>query len=160
MKVDIYSKKAIEQLLKNNFPDNVAVISFCSPETSKTNENDTFVDFSNETFPVFTVALHDIDIELLPKYGLTYDTYFPEVDKLAKFIYDAYNDGLDIICQCVYGQSRSAACAAAILEHFYRKGISIFSDYRYYPNQMIFHKIFDALENLTSGEPTSRNNLK
>lgn len=75
---------------------------------------------------------------------------FSEADDLAKFIYGAYNEGLDIICQCEYGQSRSAACAATILEHFYHNGISIFADYRYYPNQMIFHKVFDALNTLKS----------
>ena len=31
MNVSIYSRKAIEQLLSANFPNNVAVISFCDP---------------------------------------------------------------------------------------------------------------------------------
>ena len=77
--------------------------------------------------------------------GLTYDTYLLEADALAAFIYQARADGLDILCQCEYGQSRSAACAAAILEHFDSTGISIFADYRYYPNQVVYHKIIDAL---------------
>lgn len=51
-----------------------------------------------------------------------------------------------IICQCDYGQSRSAACAAAIIEYFEHRGISIFADYRYYPNQLVFNKIYEALE--------------
>jgi len=67
---------------------------------------------------------------------------------LAEFIYTAKADGLDIICQCEYGESRSSACAAAILEHFQKTGISIFADYRYYPNQVVYHKVFDALEKL------------
>lgn len=152
MKVDIYSREAVEELLKNDFPDNVAVISFYDPINRKTGKKDTPVDYSYKAFRVFSVAIHDIDLEILSDYGLTYDTYFPEVKALAEFIYDAYSDGLDIICQCVYGQSRSAACAAAILEHFYHNGISVFSDYRYYPNQMIFHKVLGALEQFTSGE--------
>ena len=41
--------------------------------------------------------------------------------------------------------SSSAACAAAILEYFNGTGISIFADYRYYPNQVVYHKIMDAL---------------
>ena len=49
---------------------------------------------------------------------MTYETYFPEVEELADFIYMAIEQGMDIICQCEYGQSRSAACAAAIKEHF------------------------------------------
>ncbi len=82
----------------------------------------------------------------LRRKGYTYDTYFPEADDMAAFIYHSYDNGMNIICQCEYGQSRSAACAAAILEHFYHNGISIFSDYNYYPNQVVYHKIYDALE--------------
>ena len=92
--------------------------------------------------------IYDIDIEVLGDFGLTYDTCFPEVNVLAKFIDKAKNDGMDIICQCEYGQSRSAGCAAAILEHYYKNGISIFADYRYYPNQLIFNKIYEALNRL------------
>ncbi len=148
MKVDIYSRKAIEKLLQNNFPKNAAVISFYDPVNPRTGESDKPVDYSHTANRVFTIAIHDIDLEVLQKYGLTYDTYFPEADDLAKFIYSAYNDNLNIICQCEYGQSRSAACASAILEHFYHNGISVFADYRYYPNQMVFHKVFDALNHL------------
>lgn len=148
MKVDIYSRKAIEKLLQSDFPKNVAVISFYDPANQKTGKRDKPVDYSHKTNRIFPVAIHDIDLEILPKYGLTYDTYFPEADDLAKFIYSAYNDNLNIICQCEYGQSRSAACASAILEHFYHNGISVFADYRYYPNQMVFHKVFDALNHL------------
>ena len=91
--------------------------------------------------------LNDIEIlKILEDYNLTYDTYFPEANSLAEFIYNAKKDGLDIICQCEYGESRSSGCAAAILEHFYSNGISIFVDYRYYPNQLVYHKVFDALE--------------
>ena len=32
------------------------------------------------------------------------------------------------------------------MEHFYKNGISVFADYRYYPNQVVYHKVFDALE--------------
>lgn len=148
MKVDIYSRKAIEKLLQDDFPRNVAVISFYDPVNRRTGERDKPVDYSHKTNRIFSIAIYDIDLEVLPKYGLTYDTYFPEADNLAKFIYSSYNEGLDIICQCEYGQSRSAACASAILEHFYHNGISVFADYRYYPNQMVFHKVFDALNHL------------
>ena len=74
------------------------------------------------------------------------ESYLANADALAGFIREAKERGLDIICQCDYGQSRSAACAAAILQHFECRGIDIFADYRYYPNQLVYHKIFDALE--------------
>lgn len=152
MKVDIYSREAIEKLLQNDFPENVAVISFYNPVNRRSEKMDKPVDYSLKTSSVFPIAIHDIDLEILPEYGFTYDTYFPEADHLAEFIYSAYNEGLDIICQCDYGQSRSAACASAILEHFYHNGISVFADYRYYPNQVIFHKVFDALNNLKNAK--------
>ena len=39
----------------------------------------------------------------------------------------------------------AADCAAAIKEYFYKDGISVFADYNYYPNQVVFHKVYDAL---------------
>ena len=133
--------------MKDNVLENTAVISFYDPPSKRNPKVTVPVDYTGKCDRVFSVGIHDIDIEILGDYGLTYDTYFPEAEKLAEFIYKAKQDGLDIICQCEYGQSRSAACASAILEHFYGTGISIFVDYRYYPNQVVYHKVFDALEN-------------
>ena len=84
--------------------------------------------FREKVKHIFKVEIHDIDLSVLPEFGLTYETYFPEADSLAKFILDMKNAGMDIICQCEYGESRSAGCAAAILEYFYGNGISIFAD--------------------------------
>jgi len=121
MQVDIYSREAIELLLKDNLPDNVAVISFYDPTSKRTGEVFQPVNYGNKAKRVFTIPLHDIDIEILEDYGLDFNTYFPEVDELARFIRNAVDDGMDLICQCEYGQSRSAACAAAILEFYEKK---------------------------------------
>ena len=147
MEVKIYSRKAIKELMDNGFPRNTAVISFYTPK-SKRDYKESRVDYSGVCGRVFYVGIPDVDIEILSDYGCTYDTYLAEADDLAKFIDEARENGLDIICQCDYGQSRSAACAAAILQHFEGRGIDVFSDYRYYPNQLVYHKIFDALEKL------------
>ena len=104
------------------------------------------MDYKGRAERLFQVAVHDIDLAVLPDFGLNYETYFPEADRLGEFIYQTKNDGLDIICQCEYGESRSSGCAAAILEHFFKTGISVFADYRYYPNQVIYHKVIEALE--------------
>ncbi len=146
MKVEIYSRKAIQELIEGNFPKNTAVISFCSPKKSRTPE--ARVEYGEVCHRVFPVVIPDIDLEILEDYGYTYETYLAEADALAKFIYDAKEDGCDMICQCDFGQSRSAACAAAILQHFEGRGIDIFADYRYYPNQLVYHKVFDALERI------------
>ena len=145
MKVRIFSRPDIEDLLINEVPSNTAIISFYDPKSKRTP-----IDYAPVVFPssceyVFKIGIHDIDIEILGDYGLTYETYFPEANQLADFILTAEKQGLDIISQCEYGQSRSAACAAAIMEFFYGTGIKIFADYRYYPNQLIFNKVLDAL---------------
>ena len=144
MKISIYSRKEIEKLIESNFPKNTAVISFYDPAGIRS-DNMATVDYKGKAEMLFQVAVYDIDISILESYGLTYDTYLPEADELAEFIKTAHDRGLDIICQCQYGQSRSAACAAAIEEYYNKNGISIFADYRYYPNQLIYHKVSDAL---------------
>ena len=146
MKVRIFSREAMEKLLKEGLPENTAVISFYDPPSKRTPEDYEPVDYSGECDRFFMVGIHDIDISILKNYGFTYETYFPEADDLAKFIKKAKEDGLDIICQCEYGQSRSAGCAAAILEYYNRSGIKVFSNYKYYPNQVIFNKVYDALK--------------
>ena len=145
MKVNICSRKEAALLLKNGFPQNTAVISFYTP-TYKDRKGKDRLDYQGACERIFYIGAHDIDPPCLSDFCLSYESYLPEANSLACFIYEAKKDGLDILCQCDYGQSRSAACAAAILEHFEGCGIDIFTDYRYYPNQMVYHKVFDALQ--------------
>lgn len=98
------------------------------------------IDYRRIADEIFYSEPDDLDIDYLGKKGLTYDSYFPETDELAEFIYLAYNNGMDIICQSEYGQIRSADCAA-----LYSTGIDVFTDYRRYPNQIVYHKVFNAL---------------
>lgn len=144
MKVSIFSRESIQALIDGSFPEHTAVISFYTPPTARRKDTAP-VDYVHRAQRLFYVCAHDIDLDTLPRYGLTYETYMPDVDELARFIKRAVNDGMDIICQCDYGQSRSAACAAAILEYYERAGITIFADYRYYPNQLVFNKVLHAL---------------
>ncbi len=99
---------------------------------------------------VYLSELEDLDIDVLGKRGFSPESYFPDgsVSNMAKFIMDVYNDGMEIICQCEYGQSRSAGCAAAILEHFFHRGISIFADYKYFPNKLIYNKLLEELNKI------------
>ena len=147
MTVKIYSRKVVEALLSKGNLENTAIISFHDPvgRGRRCLEDYESIDFTGKCDRVMQIALHDLDPEALSDFGLSVETYFPEAYALAEFIYKAKEDGLDIICQCEYGQSRSAGCAAAILEHFEGRGIDVFTDYRYYPNQLVYHKVFDAL---------------
>ena len=134
MNVSVYSREAIERIIaEDSFPDNTAVISFYDPAIRRIDKDYTHVDYSGVCDTVFYSELDDLDLDSLRSEGYTYDTYFPEADDVAMFIIKAYIDGKYIICQCEYGQSRSAGCAAAILEYFFHNGISIFTNYNYYP---------------------------
>lgn len=147
MRVSVFSRKAIEAIIADGkFPENTAVISICDPELKHIDKDDSRVDYSSACDDVFYCEVDDLALDYLPEKGYTYDSFFPEAAELAEYIHKAYRDGKNILCQCEYGQSCSAACAAAILEHFYRRGIDIFTDYKYYPNQVVYHKVFDALE--------------
>ena len=118
MNTEILSCSAAKHLIRSGFPENTAVISFYDPKTKGTHDGNKTLNFSGVCSRVFHVEIHDIDIEILSDYGLTFETYFPEADELAQFIKKAKHDGCQIICQCEYGQSRSAACAAAIKEYY------------------------------------------
>ena len=137
----------MEQLLDRGFPTQTAVISFSDPPVSVDVDSGAFsMNFDEKVERLFQVEVLDIHFDELKDYEIDYEDFLPEAEELAQFIVEAKKDGWDIICQCEYGQSRSAGCAAAILEFYYNHGISIFADYRYCPNQMIFHKVYDALK--------------
>jgi hypothetical protein len=151
MRVSVYSREAIEHIIaEGSFPDNTAVISFCNSELKHIDKDYSHVDYSSVCSDVFYCEVDDLDLDYLTKKGYTYETYFPEADDLAKFIVKAVSENKNIVCQCEYGQSRSAGCAAAIKEYFYKDGISVFADYNYYPNQVVFHKVYDALVKINS----------
>ena len=149
MNVTILSREEAERLIaKGQFPANTAVISFYDPAVRRIDKSYTHVDYSGVCDDVFYSELDDLDLDCLREEGYTCDTFFPEADDMAAFIVSACRDGRDIICQCEYGQSRSAGCAAAILEFFCGKGITVFADHRYYPNRVVYHKIYDALRKI------------
>ena len=130
MQVKIYSRKTAERLLQGQFPDSTAVISFYNPSYTYAP-----VDYTGKAERIFQIALGD------------FQTDMPEAADLAKFIDRAVSDGLNIICQCEKGQNRSAGCAAAILEHYYHTGQSVFDSDCYRPDEMVYYSILDALDN-------------
>lgn len=69
-----------------------------------------------------------------------------QAQQIANFVLRHNADAEVLICQCHYGQSRSAGCAAAVAEYLYGDGIDIFADDRYYPNKLVYRRVFKALE--------------
>lgn len=124
--ITILSRPAAEDLLREGFPPHTAAISFYDPPSIRKGLESVPLDYDGKAQRVFYVASHDIDLDILREYSLSFDTYFPEAPARATFVYDAMKDGLNIICQCEYVQNRSAA---VIREHFSGDGIAIFADY-------------------------------
>ena len=146
MNITILSRKDANKMIEGEyFPHKTAVISFYTPSGYR-DDRDVRLDYRGQCDRIYYIPLRDLDLKCLNDFGLDYDSYFPDAYSLARFIYDALQDGLHLVCQCDYGQSRSAACGAAILEHFEKRGIDIFADYRYYPNQLVYHKVKNALD--------------
>ena len=132
--VEIMSRKAMDVLIESGVPQDTAVISFYDPNDGRglaRLKEYKPINYNGICDCVFMVGVHDIDIGILGDYGLTYETYFPEVEELTDFIYTAVEHGMGMICQCEHGQSRSAACAAAIKEHFEKSGIKVFAETRF-----------------------------
>lgn len=71
--------------------------------------------------------------------------------QISEFVLRYNRESELLICQCHYGQSRSAGCAAAITEYLNGNGIDIFADDRYYPNKLVYRKVFKALKEEAGG---------
>ena len=68
--------------------------------------------------------------------------------EIAAFVNKVRDNARLLICQCEFGESRSAAVAAAVIEHFQGRGTAVFADDRYFPNKVVYRKVYEAL---TSG---------
>ena len=69
--------------------------------------------------------------------------HYPEI---ADYMICKRKEGKDLICQCDYGISRNAECAAVRLEMCNHKGLVILADYRYTPNQFVYNKVLKELK--------------
>ena len=148
MKIAIMGRERIERLAQQPFPERTAVISITDSDALP-------VEFRNS--PDFLLALEFDDMEpesdLLDELLKGYPDFQNEyqiiterqAEKIANFSTVIYQVADLLICQCEFGQSRSAAVAAAIMEHFSGNGIDVFADDRYCPNKYIFRKVLGKL---------------
>ena len=155
MRILIKNRQSIEKQGLLPFDEKTALISI----------TDSDINFASLLFqPKYLLQLHfnDIDNDIyIDELGWgvkptesqrkkTEEKYTMLTDEKAQQIADFYFSVVDkvdtIICQCEYGQSRSAAVAAAILEFRSKRGIEIFSNDKYFPNKVVFRKVFKALK--------------
>ncbi len=138
MKVSIYSRSEMERLIEKGIPSNTAIVSFSDPE-------DDPVEFPKGT-DVLNIVFYDVRPHSVTREQI--QSLLPEAKQIAEYLFQKKNEGKDIICQCDYGISRSAGLAAAILQRWGKNGIEVFADYRYSPNQIVYHKVLEELEKL------------
>lgn len=145
-------RTALQDLALDPFEERVAVISITSvhnPEVHLENMPDYILRLSFDDISTDDIAdklgshpteEHRKQIE--EKYHMFSDE---QAYQVSDFYYNV-RDKVDLlICQCEYGQSRSAGVAAAIIEHRTHKGIRVFADDRYYPNKFVFRKVMNTL---------------
>lgn len=151
MKVVVMSRESLMQAAKTPFPEGTAVISITDSEAEDVvlaNHPDKilrlkFDDVSEEIFEELlgrkpnTREMHQIASKL---HMLSND----QTQQMAEFVLNLGNESV-LICQCEYGQSRSAGVAAAVMEYYNRNGITVFADSRYYPNKYVFRKLLGSL---------------
>lgn len=135
MKVEIHSREELEKMSKKPFRNHTSIISI-------TDTDDVLVRLINKPKHILRLQFDDIYISELDETDYTDFPFKLFDDKMAEKIVDfvyKYKDETDLlICQCEFGESRSSAVAAAILENFHENGNGIFSNKKYCPNLYVY----------------------
>ena len=144
MKVKIHSIQSLKQQAHKPFSAGTILISIDDPRTE-------FPKLEHKPDHILRLEFDDITISDIYESGVQY--FFrlfstEQANQIADFVYSHLEDCETLICQCRFGQSRSAAVAAAIKEHFYHNGIEIFANgqKQYSPNLYVFRLTLLALQ--------------
>lgn len=162
MKIEIHSLESLEALAERPFAPHTSLISIgdtgTEPPVLRNNPDHilwmTFEDITlQEVKEEFNLpeSISSSDKKLI-EYLRAHNVHIisdKQAQQIAEFVLLHQSETDVLICQCQYGQSRSAGCAAAIIEYFNGNGITIFADDRYYPNKLVYRKV---LEKLKEGE--------
>ncbi len=162
MKLEIHSFESLEKKAIMPFSSRTALISIGSPDMAAPKllykpNHVLRLEFDDIT-PEEAVERLEISPGILKRMQVlhlllrNFNTYIFDdemADTAAKFIMDVAPETDVFICQCEYGQSRSAACAAAIAEFFGGCGDVVFRDKRYCPNTWVYQKLLAALQKHT-----------
>ena len=71
MKVEIYSREAMERRLQEGKLYDTAVICFYDPPSSRTPADYAPINYDKKCSAEYSIAVHDLDIEVVPEYGST-----------------------------------------------------------------------------------------
>lgn len=155
--VKIMGRNELEELSRLGFVDGTYVISIVDTDAplvkiAKRPEGMlrlTFDDVGNDEHPISCHVMDDADEEDLEIIELISNPITEEQgDSIANFVDGNLANMEYLICQCEMGQSRSAAVASAVIEHYTGAPSGIFDDNRYYPNRLVHSTVLDAFERL------------
>lgn len=159
MKIEIHSLKSIEACAMQPFTPHTILISIGDTDEEPPR-------LQNKPDHILRLAFDDITLQEvkeefeLPQSVTSSDVALIELlriknihifsdeqaRQIAEFVLRHNSETDVLICQCHYGQSRSAGCAAAVTEYLNGNGIDIFADDKYYPNKLVYRKVFEALK--------------
>ncbi|GHV41826.1 hypothetical protein FACS189490_09500 [Clostridia bacterium] len=138
-KVEIYSFEAVERRAKTPWGGKTALISVGDIGTDAPTLNHKPDYYLRLTFDDVSDDDPDDDgVQITPEQAGT----------IAKFIIEHIPLVNTFTFQCEYGESRSAAIAAAMLQYFSGSGIDIFADTRYFPNKLAYKMVLASLSRL------------
>lgn len=153
--LQIENRKTIEKIAQNPFLSDIAVISICDFGCS-------FAEMIYKPDYLLCVQFDDVGEEIFEdilgrkptsqekrsiekKYHMITERRAMEI---VEFYFSIRDKVKTLICQCEYGESRSVAVAAAISEFESREGLQYFIDEKYFPNKLVFRKVFAALRSV------------
>lgn len=164
MKIEIHSLKSIEARAMQPFAPHTILISIGDTDEEPPrlqNEPDhilrlTFDDITlqevKEEFKLpQSVTSSDVALIELLRIKNIHIFSDEQARQIGEFVLRHISETEVLLCQCHYGQSRSAGCAAAVTEYLNGNGIDIFADDRFYPNKLVYRKVFEALKEGAGG---------
>lgn len=155
MRILIKSRVDIEAKSKIPFEAHTAIISISDADTE-------FAELTYKPDYLLQIAFDDVDNDIFidelgreptaeerehleKKYNMITDS---QAIAIATFYYEHKDEISNLICQCEHGQSRSAAVAASVMEFRSRRGIAVFASDKYYPNKVVYRKVYSALKGI------------
>lgn len=152
MNIEIENRRSIEKRAQTPFPPNAALISICDFDEE-------FARLKNKPAYLLQLKFDDVGADIFEdvlgrkptkteavaiaqKYHMITSK---QARQIADFYFNIKDEASLLICQCEHGESRSTAVAAAIAEFENKSGIKYFIDERYYPQKLIFRRIYKAL---------------
>ena len=153
MEIKILNRKKIEDFCLKPMQQRVALISITDYDNNFANlkyKPEFLLQLAFNDVPVGDGFIEEMGRELTETEIVNLEEKYhsitdEQVEKIVHF-YNEIKEHTDLlICQCEYGQSRSAAIAAAIMEYETKNGIDIFANDWYCPNKSLFRKLLKHL---------------